>query len=196
MERLFVTSGKKVAREVVYVSRIGLKPVVIPKGVTITNEDGVLTVKGPKGALTRQIHRDMTISIEDGELRVVRPSDQKVHKALHGLTRSLVNNMVVGVTDGYQKTLEMSGVGYRASLTGDKLILNLGFAKPCEIVPPKDIEIEVPSPTSVIVRGIDKEVVGQVAANIRRLRPPEPYQGTGIKYSGERIRRKAAKGAK
>jgi large subunit ribosomal protein L6 len=195
VERLFVTSGKKLAREVVYVSRIGLKPVVIPKGVTVTHEDGVLTVKGPKGTLKRQIHPDMTISIKNEEIRVVRPSDQKAHKALHGLTRTLISNMVIGVTDGYQKTLEMSGVGYRASKTGDKLILNLGFAKPCEIVPPKDIEIEVPSPTSVIIRGIDKEVVGQVAANIRRLRPPEPYQGSGIKYSGEKIRRKASKGA-
>ena len=177
-------------------SRIGIKPIKIPSGVTVAVEKQSITVKGPKGTLTRQLHPEMQISFEDDSIEVVRPSDNKKHRSLHGLTRTLVNNMVQGVTEGYVKNLEMSGVGYRAQMSGDKIVLNLGFAKPCEIVPPQGVEIEVPAPTQVIVRGIDKEKVGQVAADIRRLRPPEPYQGTGVRYAGEVIRRKVVKGAK
>ncbi|MGI6163550.1 MAG: 50S ribosomal protein L6 [Bacillota bacterium] len=177
-------------------SRIGIKPIKIPSGVTVTIDNTLITVKGPKGTLSKELHPDMKISLEADSIEVQRPSDIKKHKSLHGLTRTLVNNMVVGVTQGYEKALEMSGVGYRASKSGDKVVLNLGFSKPCEIVPPKGVEIDVPAPTQVIVRGIDKEVVGQIAADIRRLRPPEPYQGTGVKYVGETIRRKVVKGAK
>lgn len=177
-------------------SRIGRKPITIPKGVTVTVSDGTITVKGPKGTLARSLHPDMLVAVEGDTIKVSRPSDEKIHKSLHGLTRTLIANMIVGVTQGYEKALEMSGVGYRASKSGDKVVLNLGFAKPVEIVPPQGIEIEVPTQTSLVVRGIDKELVGQIAANIRRLRPPEPYQGTGIKYVGEKIRRKVAKSAK
>ena len=176
-------------------SRIGTKPIEIPSGVTVTLEDSKISVKGPKGTLSRELHPDMKITVGEGAVVVERPSDSKKHKSLHGLTRTLINNMVVGVTQGYEKTLEMSGVGYRASMSGNKLVLNLGFSKPCEIVPPEGIEIEVPQPNRVVVRGIDKVVVGQVAADIRRLRPPEPYRGTGVRYAGEVIRRKVVKGA-
>lgn len=177
-------------------SRIGLKPIEIPSGVNVNVDDTTVTVKGPKGILSKQFHPDMKITVEGNSIIVERPSDTKKHKSLHGLTRTLVDNMVIGVTQGYEKSLEMSGVGYRASKSGNKVILNLGFSKPCEIVPPKGIEIEVPVPTKVIVRGADKAMVGQIAADIRRLRPPEPYQGTGVRYVGETIRRKVVKGAK
>ncbi|HHX10025.1 MAG TPA: 50S ribosomal protein L6 [Firmicutes bacterium] len=176
-------------------SRIGTKPIEIPSGVTVTLEDSKISVKGPKGTLSRELHPDMKITVGEGAVVVERPSDSKKHKSLHGLTCTLINNMVVGVTQGCEKTLEMSGVGYRASMSGNKLVLNLGFSKPCEIVPPEGIEIEVPQPNRVVVRGIDKVVVGQVAADIRRLRPPEPYRGTGVRYAGEVIRRKVVKGA-
>lgn len=177
-------------------SRIGQKPITVPKGVTAVVNNGEITVKGPKGTLTRKVHPDMKVSIEDGKIVVERPSDEKIHKSLHGLTRTLIANMVHGVTEGYEKTLEISGMGYRATKSGDKLVLNLGFIKPVEIVPPQGVTIEVLSPTSFTVRGIDKEVVGQLCANIRRLRPPEPYQGSGVKYQGEKIRRKVAKATK
>lgn len=177
-------------------SRIGQKPITVPKGVTAVEKDGEITVKGPKGTLTRKIHPDMKVRIEDGKIVVERPSDEKMHKSLHGLTRTLIANMVHGVTEGYEKTLEISGMGYRATKSGDKLVLNLGFIKPVEIVPPQGVTIEVLSPTSFTVRGIDKEVVGQLCADIRRLRPPEPYQGSGVKYQGEKIRRKVAKATK
>jgi large subunit ribosomal protein L6 len=175
-------------------SRIGIKPIEIPSGVNVIVENSMIWVKGPKGELNQNIHSDMQVKVEDGFILVESPSDTKKHKSLHGLTRTLINNMVIGVTQGYEKALEMSGVGYRASMSGNKLILNLGFAKPCEIIPPKGIEIEVPTPTKVTVRGIDKAVVGQVASNIRKLRPPEPYQGTGVRYVGETIKRKIVKG--
>lgn len=178
------------------VSRIGQKPIAIPKDVTVTKKDGELTVKGPKGVLTKRFHPDMKIEIAGDKVSVERPSDGKLHRSLHGLTRTLISNMVQGVKEGYEKTLEISGMGYRATKAGDKLVLNLGFAKPVEIVPPKDVTIEVPSATSFIVRGIDKEVVGQLCAEIRNLRPPEPYRGSGVKYQGEKIRRKAAKATK
>ena len=177
-------------------SRIGTKPINIPSGVSVTVDGTQVTVKGPKGTMSNSIHPDMQVSIEDDVVKVERPSDVKKHRALHGLTRTLIHNMVVGVTEGYEKTREISGVGYRAAKSGDKLILNLGFSKPCEIVPPKGIEIDVPAPNQVIVRGIDKQAVGQIAADIRRLRPPEPYQGTGVKYAGEVVKRKVVKGAK
>ncbi len=191
----FVTFGKN-PREVFYVSRIGLKPIEIPQGVEVTLADGKVTVKGPKGTLARKFHQDMKVVVGDGQIVVERPSDQKSHKSMHGLTRTLINNMVVGVTEGYTKKLEISGMGYRATKAGDKLVLNLGFIRPVEIEPPKDVTIDVPSTTTVTIHGIDKEVVGQIAANIRRLRPPEPYQGTGVKYAGEILRRKAAKTTK
>lgn len=177
-------------------SRIGLKPIAVPKGVTVTVNNEEVTVKGPKGTLTRKFHPDMKIEIQGDEILVKRPTDGKMHRSLHGLTRTLLANMVHGVTEGYEKVLEISGMGYRATKTGDKLVLNLGFIRPVEIVPPAGVTIEVPSPTSFIVRGIDKEVVGQLCAEIRRLRPPEPYQGSGVKYQGEKIRRKVAKAAK
>lgn len=176
-------------------SRIGRKPIEIPSGVTVNLEGSKISVRGPKGTLSRELHPDMKVTVDGGTILVERPSDSKKHKSLHGLTRTLINNMVIGVTQGYEKTLELSGVGYRAQMSGNKLILNLGFSKPCEIVPPEGIEIEVPQPNRVIVRGIDKVVVGQVVADIRRLRPPEPYRGTGVRYAGEVIRRKVVKGA-
>lgn len=177
-------------------SRVGRQPVVIPKGVSVELKGNHLTVKGPKGTLERELHPDMKVLVEDGLIRVERPSDSRIHKSLHGLTRALIANMVRGVTEGYEKALEMSGVGYKATKSGDKVILHLGFAKPVEIEPPKGIVIDVPTPTSLVIRGADKEAVGEMAARIRRLRPPEPYQGSGIKYVGEKIRRKAAKTAK
>jgi large subunit ribosomal protein L6 len=178
------------------VSRIGLKPIPIPKGVTVTQDGNTLTVKGPKGVLVRTFRPEMTVKVEDGHLTVERPSEAKLHKSLHGLTRTLIANMVHGVTEGYEKTLEISGMGYRATKQGEKVVLNLGFIKPVEIVPPQGIEVTVNSPTSITVKGIDKERVGQLAAEIRQLRKPEPYQGTGVRYAGEKIRRKVAKATK
>ncbi len=177
-------------------SRIGLKPIPVPKGVTVTKDGDRLTVKGSKGVLSRTFHPEMVIKVEADQIVVERPSDQRQHRSLHGLTRTLIANMVHGVTEGYEKTLEISGMGYRATKTGDKLVLNLGFIRPVEIVPPQGIEITVNSPTSVTVRGIDKEKVGQLAAEIRALRPPEPYRGSGVRYAGETIRRKVAKATK
>ncbi|MGI6633078.1 MAG: 50S ribosomal protein L6 [Bacillota bacterium] len=177
-------------------SRIGLKPIPIPKGVTVTQDGNTLTVKGPKGVLVRTFRPEMTVKVEDGHLTVERPSEAKLHKSLHGLTRTLIANMVHGVTEGYEKTLEISGMGYRATKQGEKVVLNLGFIKPVEIVPPQGIEVTVNSPTSITVKGIDKERVGQLAAEIRQLRKPEPYQGTGVRYAGEKIRRKVAKATK
>ena len=178
-------------------SRIGKMPVVVPAGVTIKLEDGnLLTVKGPKGELTRKLSADMNIAQEDGELKIERPSDLKRHKALHGLTRTLINNMVVGVTDGYTKRLEINGTGYRASKAGNKLTLSLGYSHPVEMVDPDGVTSEVDNNTKIIITGIDKEKVGQYAANIRAKRPPEPYKGKGVKYEDERIRRKAGKAGK
>ncbi|MGI6663220.1 MAG: 50S ribosomal protein L6 [Bacillota bacterium] len=177
-------------------SRIGLKPIPVPKGVTVSKEGDRLTVKGPKGVLSRTFHPEMVIKIEADQILVERPSDQRQHRSLHGLTRTLIANMVHGVTEGYEKTLEISGMGYRATKQGEKVVLNLGFIRPVEILPPEGIEITVNSPTSVTVKGIDKERVGQLAAEIRALRPPEPYRGSGVKYAGEQIRRKVAKATK
>ena len=178
-------------------SRIGNAPVAVPSGVDITIADGNVTVKGPKGSLSRSIPGDIEIRQEDGALTFVRPNDERKNKALHGLTRSLVNNMVIGVTDGYTKQLEIVGVGYRAEAQGaNGLRLNLGFSHPVTVTAPEGISFEVPVPTQVVVSGIDKEVVGQVAANIRSIRKPEPYKGKGVRYAGERVLRKAGKAGK
>jgi len=177
-------------------SRIGRKPIAVPSGVDVTLDNTVITVKGPKGSLTRELHKDMKITIENNEINVVRPSDNKLHRSLHGTTRSVVNNMVSGVTEGFSKSLEMVGVGYRASKSGDKIVLNVGYSHPVEISPEAGIEFEVPTNTKIIVRGIDKERVGAYAAKIRSVREPEPYKGKGIKYEGERIIRKEGKAGK
>ncbi len=177
-------------------SRIGRLPVAVPSSVEVTIEGRHLTVKGPKGTLSRDLHPDMSVSREDGQIVVTRPTEQKTHKQLHGLTRTLVNNMVIGVTDGYRKGLEITGVGYRATKVGEKLQLNLGYSHPIEIDPPKGISFEVENPTRLAVVGIDKELVGQVAARVRATRKPEPYKGKGVRYAGEQIRRKAGKAGK
>ena len=177
-------------------SRIGRLPIAVPSGVDVTIDGRTVTVKGPKGTLSRALHPDMAVSREDGTIVVTRPTEQKGHKQLHGLTRTLVNNMVVGVTDGYRKGLEITGVGYRAALNGKKLQLNLGYSHPIEIEPPEGISFEVENPTRLAVVGIDKELVGQVAALVRATRKPEPYKGKGVRYAGEYIRRKAGKAGK
>lgn len=177
-------------------SRIGRKPIVVPTGVEVKIDGNTVTVKGPKGTLSRDFHSDIAIKLENNEVIVERPSDQRTHRALHGTTRSLVSNMVEGVSKGFSKTLELVGVGYRASKKGNQLVLNVGYSHPVEVTPEEGIEIEVPSQTQIIVRGIDKEKVGAQAANIRAYREPEPYKGKGIKYSDERIRRKEGKTGK
>jgi large subunit ribosomal protein L6 len=177
-------------------SRIGRLPIAVPSSVDVTIEGRRLTVKGPKGTLSRELHPDMTVSREEGNLVVTRPTEQKTHKQLHGLTRTLVNNMVVGVTDGYRKGLEITGVGYRAVKTGEKLTLSLGYSHQIDIEPPSGISFEVESPTRLAVVGIDKELVGQIAAKVRSTRKPEPYKGKGVRYAGEKIRRKAGKAGK
>lgn len=177
-------------------SRIGLKPIEIPSGVTVTKEGNTVTVKGPKGELSRTLHEDMIIEIKENEITVSRPSEQKEHRSLHGTTRSLIDNMVQGVTNGFERSLELVGVGYRANKQGNKLVLNVGYSHPVEFDPEKGIEIDVPSNTKVIVKGIDKERVGELAANIRAVRPPEPYKGKGIRYEGEYVRRKEGKTGK
>ena len=177
-------------------SRIGRLPIPVPSGVDVTIEGRMVTVKGPKGLLSRELHPDMTVSREDDKIVVTRPTEQKTHKQLHGLTRTLVNNMVVGVTEGYRKPLEISGVGYRAALVGRKLQLNLGYSHPIEIDPPEGITFELENPTRLAVVGIDKELVGEIAAKVRSTRKPEPYKGKGVRYAGEQIRRKAGKAGK
>jgi large subunit ribosomal protein L6 len=177
-------------------SRIGRLPVAVPAGVDVSIDGRTVTVKGPKGSLSRELHPDMTLSREDDTLIVRRPSDAKPHKQLHGLTRTLVNNMVLGVTTGYRKGLEITGVGYRAALVGRKLQLNLGYSHPVEIDPPEGITFEVENPTRLAVVGIDKELVGEVAARVRASRKPEPYKGKGVRYAGEYVRRKAGKAGK
>lgn len=174
-------------------SRVGKQPIPIPQGVEVDIQGNLVTVKGPKGQLTKELHPEMSISKENGQIRVTRPSDQPRHRALHGLTRSLLANMVHGVSKGYEKGLELVGVGYRAAKQGRKLVLTVGYSHPVEIEPEEGIELEVPAPNKVVVKGIDKERVGAVAANIRAIRPPEPYKGKGIKYENEVIRRKAGK---
>ncbi|GLH65592.1 50S ribosomal protein L6 [Parageobacillus sp. G301] len=177
-------------------SRVGKKPIEIPSGVTVTVNGNTVTVKGPKGELTRTFHPDMTIKVEDNVITVTRPSDEKHHRALHGTTRSLLANMVEGVSKGYEKALELVGVGYRAAKQGKKLVLNVGFSHPVEIEPEEGLEIEVPSQTKIVVKGADKQRVGELAANIRAVRPPEPYKGKGIRYEGEVVRLKEGKTGK
>ena len=177
-------------------SRIGRLPVAVPAGVDVTLTGSHLTVKGGRGTLERLLAPSMMIRIEDSTIIVERPSDTTTHRALHGLTRTLVNNMVVGVTDGYRKGLEITGVGYRAAKVGEKLQLNLGYSHQIEIDPPAGISFEIESPTRLAVVGIDKELVGQIAAKVRSTRKPEPYKGKGVRYAGEKIRRKAGKAGK
>jgi len=177
-------------------SRIGKQPIVVPGGVDVRVEGSRVAVKGPRGQLEQGFHPDMRISLEDGTIRVERPSDERDHRALHGLTRTLISNMVEGVTNGYEKRLEIVGVGYRATLKGSDLELALGFSHPVAVPAPRGIEFEVPAPTRIVVRGIDKQQVGEVAANIRKIRKPEPYKGKGIRYEGEYVRKKAGKAAK
>lgn len=176
-------------------SRIGKLPVNIIDGVQVTIAEGnVVTVKGPKGTLTKQLHPEMILTEENGQIKVSCPNDDvKTYNALWGLTRTLLNNMVVGVTTGYQKALELVGVGYRAQMQGKKLVLQVGYSHPVEFEPEADMEIEVPAPTKIIVKGIDKEKVGSLAANIRAVREPEPYKGKGIRYEGEVVKLKAGK---
>lgn len=174
-------------------SRIGNKPVEIPDGVEVAIEPGRVTVKGPKGELTQDVSPDMTVELDDGVVTVARPTDRGPHRALHGLTRSLVQNMVIGVTEGYEKHLELQGVGYRAQSKGKGIELALGYSHPVVVEAPEGIEFDVPEPTAIVVRGIDKQQVGQIAADIRDKRPPEPYKGKGIRYRGERVLRKVGK---
>ena len=176
-------------------SRIGRLPVDLPKGVETRLEGSRLTVKGAKGTLDLDVHPDMAVVLEDGQIRVERPSDQKNHRALHGLTRSLISNMVTGVTDGFTKTLEIIGVGYRAEAKGTSLTLTVGYSHTIDYQPAEGVELSTPNQTTVVVSGIDKQKVGQAAAEIRGFRPPEPYKGKGIRYQGEKVRRKAGKTA-
>ena len=174
-------------------SRIGRKPIQIPEGVEIDVKPGAVTVKGPKGELSQGVSRDITVAIDDGTLTVERPTDRGEHRSLHGLTRSLIANMVEGVTNGFERRLEIQGVGYRANLRGKTLEMALGYSHPVSIEAPGGIEFEVPQPTEVVVRGIDKQLVGEIAARIRKSRPPEPYKGKGVRYAGEHVARKVGK---
>jgi large subunit ribosomal protein L6 len=176
-------------------SRIGRKPIPVPEAVTVEIAPGRVAVKGPKGELDQQLAPDMTVEQADSEVTVQRPTDRGEHRALHGLTRSLIANMVEGVTNGFVKRLEIQGVGYRAQLKGRTLEMALGYSHPVTVEPPEGIEFEVPQPTEIIVRGIDKQLVGQVAADIRKRRPPEPYKGKGIRYRDEHVVRKVGKRA-
>ena len=178
-------------------SRIGRMPIEVPQGVEVKLGAGnEITVKGPKATLSRVLHPEMQIAVENGQIIVTRPSENKTHKSLHGLTRTLINNMIIGVTEGYTKTLEINGVGYRAQKQGNKLVMNLGYSHPVEMEEPEGVKVEVPNPNQIIITGSDKQAVGQFAAVVREKRPPEPYKGKGIKYSDEVIRRKEGKTGK
>ncbi len=177
-------------------SRIGRKPINIPAGVTVTVNDSVVTVKGPKGTLTQNVHKNMTVEVNDNVVTVTRPDDDKLNRSLHGLTRSLIANMVEGVTKGYSKELEVNGVGYRVQKQGKDCVMNLGYSHQVIVSDTDDIKIEVPNPNKIIITGIDKQKVGQFAAEVREKRPPEPYKGKGIKYVDEVIRRKEGKAGK
>ena len=177
-------------------SRIGRKPIPVPAGVTVEVTDGVVRVKGPKGELTRALRPEIKVEVADGEVRVTRPSDSKTHRALHGLTRALIANMVNGVAEGYRKALELVGVGYRAEKKGKNLVLTVGYSHQVQYPEPEGLTITTPNPTTIVVEGIDKQQVGQAAAEIRSVRPPEPYKGKGIRYAGEQIIRKAGKAGK
>jgi large subunit ribosomal protein L6 len=177
-------------------SRIGKQPIAIPQGVEVSVDESRVTVKGPRGQLAQSFHPDMRILLEDGTLRVERTDDERTHRSLHGLTRTLIANMVEGVTMGFEKRLEIVGVGYRAALKGSALELAVGYSHPVSFPPPPGIEFEVPAPNRLVVRGIDKQQVGEIAAEIRKVRKPEPYKGKGIRYEGEYVRKKAGKAAK
>lgn len=177
-------------------SRIGNQPIPVPSGIEVKIEGNTVHVKGGKGELSQQLPADIDVALEDGQVVVTRPSDQPRHRAMHGLARTLVANMVTGVSEGFSRNLEIRGVGYRASMQGNKLVLAVGYSHPVEMVPPAGIEIEVPRPTQIVVRGIDKQLVGETAARIRRTRAVEPYLGKGIRFEGERVRRKAGKAGK
>jgi large subunit ribosomal protein L6 len=177
-------------------SRVGLKPVEVPSGVEVKIDKTTITVKGPKGELQRELHHDMIVKQEDNQITVARPSDHKEHRSLHGTTRSVINNMIEGVTKGFEKKLELVGVGYRAQKTGNKLILNVGLSHTVEFVPEDGLEIEVPANTKITIKGINKERVGALASNIRATRKPEPYKGKGVRYEGEYVRRKEGKTGK
>jgi large subunit ribosomal protein L6 len=178
------------------VSRIGRQPIPVPEGVIVNIEPELVTVNGPKGELSERVSGDLAVAAQDdGTVLVTRPTDRGEHRALHGLTRSLISNMVVGVTDGFEKSLEIQGVGYRAAQQGNKLVLSLGFSHPVEIEAPDGIEFEVPTPTEVKVKGASKQLVGETAARIRKQRPPEPYKGKGVRYKGEYVARKVGKRA-
>jgi large subunit ribosomal protein L6 len=178
------------------VSRIGKQPIPVPSGVEVQIDGSTVTVKGPKGSLTQTFNEDMTLTLDDGVLAVTRPSDERTHRSLHGLTRTLLANMVAGVSEGFHKNLEIVGVGYRAELKGKDIQLALGFSHPVLVKAPEGITFEVPAPTKITVSGIDKQRVGQVAAEIRKWRKPEPYKGKGVRYEGEHVRRKLGKTAK
>jgi large subunit ribosomal protein L6 len=177
-------------------SRIGLRPIPIPSGVDVQVDPGKVTVKGPKGELFQPVSPTLNIARENGDLLVTRPNDERKNRQLHGLTRTLISNMVIGVTDGYTKNLEIQGVGYRAALDGKVLVLNVGYSHPVRVDPPEGITFAVETPTRIAVSGIDKQLVGEVAAKVRKTRPPEPYKGKGIRYAGEFVRRKAGKAGK
>ena len=177
-------------------SRVGKVPIMIPGGIEVKIEGSRVTVKGPKGELSRDLNPDMKLNLSEGVLTVARPGDHPRHRAAHGLTRTLIQNMVTGVSEGFAKTLELQGVGYRAQMQGANLVLAVGYSRPVEVPPPPGIEFEVEGTSRVIIRGINKEDVGQTAADVRKVRPPEPYKGKGIRYLGEYVRRKAGKAGK
>lgn len=174
-------------------SRVGQLPISIPQGVEVQKEGNTVIVKGQNGVLKERVHPDMSVVIGDNSVSVERPSDNRFHRSLHGLTRTLIQNMIFGLTQGFEKRLEIIGVGYRAELKGHMVVLQLGYSHPIYFDPPEEITVEIPSPNSVVVKGINKQVVGQVAAKIRSFRPPEPYKGKGIRYEGEYVKRKAGK---
>ena len=177
-------------------SRIGNKPITVPEGVEVTLNENVITVKGPKGTLVKELHKNINVAVEGNVINVTRPNDEPFNRSLHGLTRTLISNMIVGVKDEFKRELEINGVGYRAQKQGNKLVMNLGYSHPVEMEEPEGITFDVPSQNQIIVRGIDKELVGQTAAVIRTKRPPEVYRGKGIKYAEEVIRRKEGKAGK
>jgi large subunit ribosomal protein L6 len=177
-------------------SRIGRQPIAVPAGVDVKIDGSTVTVKGPKGTLTKTVHSNMNVAMENGEIKVTRPDESNLNKSLHGLTRTLINNMVIGVTEGYSKELEVNGVGYRAAKQGKDLVLNIGYSHQVIIPEADGISIEVPSPNKIVISGPDKQMVGQFAAEVREKRPPEPYKGKGIKYADEHIRRKEGKAGK
>lgn len=176
-------------------SRVGKKPITIPKGVSVTKNENLIKVKGPKGELQTEVHNNMKVEIKDGELSVQRPDELKINKSLHGLTRALIQNMIKGVTEQYQKTLDIVGVGYKAEQKGENILLNIGYSHPIYFIPPSGVTVQIPTPNQIVISGIDKQLVGMVSAKIRSFRKPEPYKGKGIKYSTEQITRKAGKTA-